>query len=118
MLIPEIGVTTTVREILQRRLPPIDQLGMVGMTINSDARWAFDDDPKKREEARFRVWLHAQMVCLDSFWDLPARRMTNGEFAAALASRTSADCALADKRDRRAAELVNSLMQHRSTGAD
>lgn len=68
VLIPEIGVTTTVREILRTIYSLTDlQLSMVGMTINSEARAAFDDDPKNREEARFRAWLHAQVTCIDSF---------------------------------------------------
>ena len=111
VLIPEIGVTTTVREILRTIYSLTDhQLDWVGMTINSEARAAFDDDPKKREEARFRVWLHAQMVCLDAFSDLPARTMTNGEFATAIASRTDEDRALADRRNLRSTEIVNSLI--------
>jgi hypothetical protein len=86
------------------------QLDMVGMTINPEARAAFDDDPKSREEARFRVWLNAQMVCLDSFWDLPARTMTNAEFATAIANRTDEDRAMADRRNLRIAEIVNCLV--------
>ena len=111
VLIPEIGVTTTVREILRTIYSLTDlQLSTVGMTINSEARAAFDDDPKNREEARFRAWLHAQVTCIDSFWDLPARTMSNGDFATALAARTPDERALASRRNLRAGELVNSLI--------
>lgn len=111
VLIPEIGVTTTVREILRTIYSLTDlQLSMVGMAINSEARAAFDDDPKNREEARFRAWLQAQVTCIDSFWDLPARTMSNGDFANALAARTPDERALASRRNLRAGELVNSLI--------
>ncbi|WP_235660766.1 hypothetical protein [Mycobacteroides abscessus] len=92
------GMTPGLKRTLQRIYEFDDeQRERLGLCAHTDKRRLSDARASRAEYDRYYRWLMARLKCVDSTHDLPARRITNGEFHKRLAARTPEQAAAASR---------------------
>jgi hypothetical protein len=95
------GVMDTIGEFSDQQLAAV---GMIGQDCSAITR-----TPGSEYQRMHRFW-QLRLDQVDPFVDVPARRITNGEFAEILASRTQERLLAAEIADQRLTDLVNDLL--------
>ncbi|SIJ27762.1 Uncharacterised protein [Mycobacteroides abscessus subsp. abscessus] len=85
------GMTPGLKRTLHRIYEFDDeQRQRLGLCADPEKLWLSDVRTSRAEYDRFYRWLMARLKYVDSTQDLPARRITNGEFHKRVAARTTA----------------------------
>lgn len=95
------GAMDTIGEFSDQQLAAV---GMSGQDCTPIRR-----TPDTEYQRMHRFW-HLRVDQLDPFSDVPARRITNAEFAELLASRTQETLLRAEAADQRLTDLINDLL--------
>lgn len=105
------GMVPGLKRTLQRIHEFDDQQrSALGLQVNSDQRLLSDVRASRAEYDRFYRWLMARIKCVDSTRDLPARRVTNGEFDRRVVARTVEQAEAASRARQRMLAVANAII--------
>ena len=110
LLIRGVPTVAAIQDFLLRWATD-SQLARVDMTLTANDRNRITERVANNAEyKRFNNWLNRQLVSLDSGWDLPAQRVTNGQDRETIARRSRSDRIQSAMAERLTRIVVNRII--------